>query len=216
MRFSSYALPALAANLVAAMPKPQDIDLDMVIDTPDPTFSEAVGVAAQTVTYDTASVIAAATSAVSSVSIEISDVLSQTAVVSKRAAATTCAPQPSGATSAPTYAADADNAANFLANTYYASVASAAPTPAGYSQAFVAQQASNQAYADMVSFLQSNFELTYKSVSATWDLIHSTLTTLTHVHSDALPRMDVSQSTCISNVTHLVNFRIFPLRPNHS
>ncbi|KAG9868242.1 hypothetical protein KCU77_g370, partial [Aureobasidium melanogenum] len=149
MRFSSYALPALAANLVAAMPRPQDIDLDMVIDTPDPTYSEQVGVAAQTVTYNSASVIAAATSAVSSVSIEISDVLSQTAVVSKRAAATTCAPQPSGATSAPTYAAGSDNAANFLANTYYASVASAAPTPSGYSQAFVAQQASNNAFGYM-------------------------------------------------------------------
>jgi len=145
MRFSSYALPALAANLAAAMPRPQDIDLDMVIDTPDPTYSEQIGVAAQTVTYNSASVIAAATSAVSSVSIEISDVLSQTAVVSKRAAATTCAPQPSGATSAPTYTAGSDNAANFLANTYYASVASAAPTPSGYTQAFVAQQASNQA-----------------------------------------------------------------------
>ncbi|KAH0168770.1 hypothetical protein KCU67_g3338, partial [Aureobasidium melanogenum] len=149
MRFSSYALPALAANLIAAMPRPQDIDLDMVIDTPDPTFSEAVGVAAQTVTYNSASVIAAATSAVSSVSVEISDVLSQTAVVSKRAAATTCAPQPSGATSAPTYAAGSDNAADFLANTYYASVASAAPTPSGYTQAFVAQEASNNAFGYM-------------------------------------------------------------------
>lgn len=148
MRFPSYALPALAANLAAAMPRPQDIDLDMVIDTPDPTYTQAVGVAAQTVTYDTASLIAAATSAVSSVSVEISDVLSQTAVATnaKRAAPTTCALQPSGATSAPTYAANADNAANFLANTYYASVASAAPTPSGYSQAFVAQQASNNAF----------------------------------------------------------------------
>ncbi|KAH0367752.1 hypothetical protein KCU65_g4429, partial [Aureobasidium melanogenum] len=148
MRFSSYALPALAANLVAAMPRPQDIDLDMVLAAPDPTFSEAVGVAAQTVTYDTASLIAEATAAVSSVSVEVSDVLSQTAIATnaKRAAPTTCAPQPTGATSAPTYAADADNAANFLANTYYASVASAAPTPSGYSQAFVAQQASNNAF----------------------------------------------------------------------
>ncbi|KAG9944908.1 hypothetical protein KCU85_g7589, partial [Aureobasidium melanogenum] len=148
MRFSSYAIPVLAANLAAAMPRPQNIDLDMVIDTPDPTYTQAVGVAAQTVTYDTASLIAAATSAVSSVSVEISDVLSQTAVATnaKRAAPTTCAPQPSGATSAPTYAANADNAANFLANTYYASVASAAPTPSGYSQAFVAQQASNNAF----------------------------------------------------------------------
>ncbi|THV66682.1 hypothetical protein D6D17_03159 [Aureobasidium pullulans] len=146
MRFSSYALPALAANLVAALPAPQEIDLDMVLDTPDPTFSEAVGVVAQTITYDTASLIAVATAAASSVSIEISDVLSQTAVVSKRAAPATCVPQPSGATSAPTYAAGTDNAANFLANNYYASVASAAPTPTGYNMAFVNQQASNNAF----------------------------------------------------------------------
>lgn len=149
MRLSTYALSALAANLVAALPRPQDIDLDMVVDTPDPTFSEAVGAAAQTVTYDTASIIAEATASVSSVSIEISDVLSSTAVVSnlRRGAATTCVPQPSGATSAPTYAAgaDTDNASVFLANTYYASVASAAPTPSGYNQAFVNQQASNNA-----------------------------------------------------------------------
>lgn len=145
MRFSSYALPALAANLVAALPAPQEIDLDMVLDTPDPTFSEAVGVVAQTITYDTASLIAVATAAASSVSIEISDVLSQTAVVSKRAAPATCVPQPSGATSAPTYAAGTDNAANFLANNYYSSVASAAPTPTGYNMAFVNQQASNNA-----------------------------------------------------------------------
>ncbi|KAL2028265.1 hypothetical protein VTO58DRAFT_110953 [Aureobasidium pullulans] len=146
MRFSSYALPALAANLVAALPAPQEIDLDMVLDTPDPTFSEAVGVVAQTITYDTASLIAVATAAASSVSIEISDVLSQTAVVSKRAAPATCVPQPSGATSAPTYAAGTDNAANFLANNYYSSVASAAPTPTGYNMAFVNQQASNNAF----------------------------------------------------------------------
>ncbi|THX78795.1 hypothetical protein D6D05_05226 [Aureobasidium pullulans] len=149
MRFSSYALPALAANLVAALPAPQEIDLDMVLDTPDPTFSQAVGVVAQTITYDTASMIAVATAAASSVSIEISDVLSQTAVVSKRAAPTTCVPQPSGATSAPTYAAGTDNAANFLANNYYSSVASAAPTPSGYNMAFVNQQASNNAFGYM-------------------------------------------------------------------
>ncbi|THX48054.1 hypothetical protein D6D06_09315 [Aureobasidium pullulans] len=149
MRFSSYALPALAANLVAALPAPQEIDLDMVLDTPDPTFSEAVGVVAQTITYDTASLIAVATAAASSVSIEISDVLSQTAVVSKRAAPATCVPQPSGATSAPTYAAGTDNAANFLANNYYSSVASAAPTPTGYNMAFVNQQASNNAFGYM-------------------------------------------------------------------
>ncbi|KAH0335609.1 hypothetical protein KCU74_g2422, partial [Aureobasidium melanogenum] len=149
MRFPIYALPALVANLAAALPaaQPQEINLSMVLDTPDPTFSQAVGVAAQTVTYDTASLIAVASAAASSVSIAVSDVLSQTAVISKRAAtATACVPQFTGASSAPTYSAGADNAANFLANTYYASVASAAALPTGYNQAFVNQQASCNAF----------------------------------------------------------------------
>lgn len=148
MRFSSCTLPALVANLAAALPaaQPQQIDLSMVLDTPDPTFSVAVGVSAQTITYDTASLIAVASAAASSVSIAVSDVLSQTAVISKRAVTTTtCVPQLTGATSAPTYSPGDDNAANFLANTYYASVASAAPTPSGYNQAFLNQQASNNA-----------------------------------------------------------------------
>ncbi|KAG9668605.1 hypothetical protein KCU99_g7663, partial [Aureobasidium melanogenum] len=155
MLFSFYALSALAVNLAAALPAPapQDIDLDMVIAAPDPSFSEAVGVAAQTVTYDTSSVIASASAAASSVSIAVSDVLSHTVVASapaKRAVTTTtCAAQPAGATSAPTYASADDNASNFLANTYYASVASAAPTPSGYSQAFVNKQASNNAFGYM-------------------------------------------------------------------
>jgi hypothetical protein len=149
MRLSSYALPALAANLAAAMPRPQDIDLDMVLAAPDPTYSEAVGATAQTITVDPEALIASATAAVSSVSVEISDVLSQTAVVSKRAAATstTCAQQPAGASSAPTYApgADTDNVSAFRANTYYSSVAAVAPTPSGYTQSFKAQTASNNA-----------------------------------------------------------------------
>ena len=139
----------MVVSLAAALPSPQDIDMSMVLDTPDPTYSEAVGVAAQTISYDTGSLIADATSGVSSVSIAPSDVLSQTVIVSaaKRAAATvstTCLPQPTGASSAPTYPSNADNAANFLANNYYANVAQAAATPSGYTVAFTNQQASSQ------------------------------------------------------------------------
>jgi hypothetical protein len=143
-----FILPAIA-GLALALPAPQDIDLDMVLAAPDPTFSQNPTATAQIVTYDTASIIAEATAAASSVSIEISDVLSATAIVSnlKRGAATTCIPQPSGATSAPTYAPgpDTDNASAFLANGYYASVASGAAAPTGYSRTFVAQQGSNNA-----------------------------------------------------------------------
>lgn len=147
MRFSSYALPALAANLAAALPRPQDFDFSIIDAAPDPTFTQATGVTAQTITIDPQALIASATAAISSVSVDAGDVLSSTAVAqAKRAAATTCVPQPAGATSAPTYAAADDNAANFLANTYYSSVASAAPTPSGYSQSFLNKQASNNAY----------------------------------------------------------------------
>lgn len=152
MRFSSYALPALAANLAAALPapQPQDIDLSMVAAAPDPTYSEAIGVAAQTVTYDTSSLIASASAAASSVSVAVSDVLSETAVASapaKRAinTPTTCAVQPTGAPNVPTYARADDTAANFLANTYYSTAANGATTPSGYTLAFSNMQASSGA-----------------------------------------------------------------------
>jgi hypothetical protein len=148
MRFSSYALPALAANLVAALPRPQELDFDLIDAAPDPTFTEAVGATAQTITIDPKALLASATADISSVSVDAGDILSSTAVVYKRAAATpaTCAPQAAGATSAPTYAADIDNVSNFNANTYYGSIASKAPIPTGYSQAFLNKQASSNAY----------------------------------------------------------------------
>jgi hypothetical protein len=128
------------------LPRPQDIDFDMVLAAPDPTYTQDVGVTAQTITIDPEALIASATAAVSSVSVDASDVLSSTAVAHKRAAATICPSQPAGATSAPTYAANADSAVNFRANNYYSSVASAAPTPSTYALAFKNKQASNNAY----------------------------------------------------------------------
>ncbi len=79
-----------------------DIDYDLVLAAPDPTFTEAVRVTAQTITVDPQALIASATAAISSVSVDADDVLSSTAVSHKRAAATTCVSQPAGATSAPT------------------------------------------------------------------------------------------------------------------
>jgi hypothetical protein len=148
MRFSSYALPALAVNLAAALPRPQDLDFDLIDAAPDPTFTQAVGATAQTITIDPNALLASATAGVSSVVVDAGDVLSSTAVAHEKRAATTvtCAPQPAGATSAPTYAAGADNVANFNANTYYGSIASKAPIPTGYSRAFLNKQASSNAY----------------------------------------------------------------------
>jgi hypothetical protein len=148
MRFSSYALPALAAHLAAALPRPQDLDFDLIDAAPDPTFTEAVGATAQTITVDPNALLASATADISSVAVDTGDVLSGTAIAHKRAAAATvtCAPQPAGATSVPTYAVGADNVANFNANTYYGSIASKAPIPTGYSRAFLNKQASSNAY----------------------------------------------------------------------
>ncbi|KAI5197076.1 hypothetical protein E4T38_08194 [Aureobasidium subglaciale] len=84
MRFSSYALAAIAADLIAAMPRPQDIDLDMVEAAPDPTYTEILGLTAQVVTYDTTAILAEATAAITSASAAVTDVLSGTAMVSKR------------------------------------------------------------------------------------------------------------------------------------
>ncbi|KAI5197148.1 hypothetical protein E4T38_08152 [Aureobasidium subglaciale] len=145
MRFSSYALPVLAANLVAALPAPQDIDLDMVIAAPDPTsYSEAVGVTAQTITVDIAAAAAQATAALSSVSVDAGDVLSSTAIVQAKRAAATCVPQPTGAVSA----SSPDTPDGFKADSRWSAAAldPAAAAPGGYVQTFSNKQASNNAF----------------------------------------------------------------------
>lgn len=54
----------------------------------------------------------------------------------------TCATQPAGASGAPTVSVDSPSA--FVSNAAFASVASAAPVPTGYNQAFVNLDASNK------------------------------------------------------------------------
>lgn len=138
---STFMLAALAA-LVAAAPHPQDIDFSMVLAAPNPTYSEAIGVSAQVVTYNAATILAAATATIADVSVVETDVAKRDAMldVEKRAA---CDPQPAGATGAPTQTTD--TAPAFASNTAFASIASAAPTPAGYSNTFTNLNASNNA-----------------------------------------------------------------------
>lgn len=146
MRFSLATVPALAA-LAAALPAPapQEIDLDAVIAAPDPTYSEAVGVTAQVITLDATAIAAQVTSAVSSVSVDVSDVLSGTAIAKRdNAKRTACAPQPTGVAA---YAVGSpDTASAFAAAASFSSIASAASTPSGYSNTFVNLNASNSAY----------------------------------------------------------------------
>ncbi|KAH0289685.1 hypothetical protein KCU84_g18009, partial [Aureobasidium melanogenum] len=141
MRYS-LAVPAFAA-LAAALPAPQQIDLDMVIAQPNISYTTT----ASSVTIDVTSIAAQATADITSVSVDISAIATQTplAVIEKRSA---CAPQPTGVTgdyAPPTNTAD-DTVAAFAANTAFAAAALSAPTPSGYSNTFTNLNASNNAY----------------------------------------------------------------------
>lgn len=48
-------------GLACAAPRPQDIDLSLAEALPEPTYSEAVSVAAQVVTYNISTVLSSAT-----------------------------------------------------------------------------------------------------------------------------------------------------------
>jgi hypothetical protein len=136
MRYS-LAVPAFAA-LAAALPAPQLIDLDMVAAQPNISYTTT----ASSVTYDATSLAAQATLDITSVSVDLSAIATQSplAVIEKRAA---CAAQPTGVSGA--YAAPAqptdDTVSAFAANT--------APVPSGYSNTFTNLNASNNAYGYM-------------------------------------------------------------------
>ncbi|GAB7357372.1 hypothetical protein MBLNU459_g8315t3 [Dothideomycetes sp. NU459] len=138
---SFFAIPAFAA-LAAAIPaaSPQDIEFDLVIAAPNPTYSTEIGVSAQIVTYNPTAIASAVVAEISSDSVAETD-------VAKRVKRTACAPQPSGATGAPTVSPDTPAA--FQSNAAFASVASSAPVPSGYSQTFTNLGASNNAYGYM-------------------------------------------------------------------
>ncbi|THV51538.1 hypothetical protein BGAL_0107g00100 [Botrytis galanthina] len=111
----------------------------MVEAAPDPiTTGPPVGVPAQSVAYNASTAIVAATQAVASQSVAISDAANALKV--KR---TACEAQPAGATGALAYASDSPSA--FLANPGFSDAASAASTPAGYTQSFQNIKASNNA-----------------------------------------------------------------------
>lgn len=147
MRYS-YILPAFASLAFAL---PQDIDLDMVIAAPDPTYTTSVGLTAQVVTYDTTSILAEASAAASSISIAVDNVASTTVDVAATAEATAdakvkraaCDPQPTGFAA---YALSSDTAADFRANGSWASIASAQPVPTGYARTQLNANGANSAY----------------------------------------------------------------------
>ncbi|KAI5272739.1 hypothetical protein E4T47_04101 [Aureobasidium subglaciale] len=144
MRYS-LAVPALAA-LAAALPAPQEIDLDMVIAQPDISYTTT----ASSVTYDATSIAAQATEDITSISIDLSAIATQTAVVARRNVGkrAACAAQPTGVASFTVNTPD-DTASAFAVNSAFAAAASAAPVPSGYSNTFTNLNASNNAYGYM-------------------------------------------------------------------
>ncbi|KAK5118683.1 hypothetical protein LTR85_007889 [Meristemomyces frigidus] len=122
----------------------------MVDAAPNPTYSTALGVSAQTVTYNPTTIVQAATADITSVTVEVTDVATSTpGGVEKRSVTTaatsgcsTAAAQATGAGPVPS----PDTASAFLAYPSFSAVASAAPTPPGYTNTFTNQQASNNAY----------------------------------------------------------------------
>ncbi|KAG9962253.1 hypothetical protein KCU61_g4966, partial [Aureobasidium melanogenum] len=120
MKISLAALPILAASLAVALPAPQEINLDMVVAIPDPTYTESVGVTAQIITYDPTVLAAQATEAVSSTSVDIRDSVSNIAADRKGRRAA-CAPQPTGVAA---YAVtNPDTAVAFTSNSTFSSKA---------------------------------------------------------------------------------------------
>ncbi|KAI5242789.1 hypothetical protein E4T43_04582 [Aureobasidium subglaciale] len=146
MRISLAALPILAARLAVALPAPQDLNLDMVVAIPDPTYTELVGATAQVITYDPTVLAAQATEAVSSISFDDRDSDSNTAAArnGRRAA---CASQPTGVAA---YAVtNPDTAVAFTSDSRFSSKAMNAQTPSGYTMGFQNFNASSSAYGYM-------------------------------------------------------------------
>ncbi|KAF7927880.1 hypothetical protein BELL_0177g00210 [Botrytis elliptica] len=140
---SSLVTVAALMGMTFATPVPQDIDFAMVEAAPDPvTTGPPVGVTAQSIAYDASTAIIAATQAVASQSVANSDAANAPKV--KR---TACQAQPAGATGAPAYASDSPS--GFLANLGFSDAASAASTPAGYTQSFQNLKASNNCVVPM-------------------------------------------------------------------
>ncbi|KAI5247112.1 hypothetical protein E4T42_06060 [Aureobasidium subglaciale] len=139
MRYAALALPAIVANLAAALPRPQDIDLDLVIAAPDPTYTEIPGASVQIVTYDTSSILAEATAAASSLSIAVTNVATATSVANVKRNA--CESQVAGV-----YSYQTDSASAFRADPRWASMASNVPVPTGFVQTQTNANAANSAY----------------------------------------------------------------------
>jgi hypothetical protein len=136
----SILLAPAIIGLVVAAPAPQDIDFDLAYALPNPTFTQAIGVTAQTVSYNPTTVYAAAAAQVTQTDIDSDAAVATDAVsVIKRAAA--CATQPVGYGPVPS----PDSVSAFYALPAISETAIAAPTPSGYVKQFENLRGSNNA-----------------------------------------------------------------------
>ena len=123
-------------------PMPQGMELGVLQALPSPsTYTVAIGVAAQTVSIDQASIIA------SVVSVLTENPTATTLGLQKRTPVATSVchngkSQPTGAGPVPS----PDSVSAFLAYPAFSSAATSAPTPSGYALAFQNLRASNNAY----------------------------------------------------------------------
>jgi hypothetical protein len=147
------AVTALAVCIAFA--NAQTFDMDMILAAePIPTPSIPVVYVTgdnPTTTASATTVLYVESQAAASVSSEVLAAASSTAL--DKRAASSCVPQPTGIS----YNSSPDTASAFLADGYYSSVASAAPTPAGYVNTFTNLQASNNAYGYYVAFISQRY-----------------------------------------------------------
>lgn len=137
-------------GLVVAFPRPQEIDIEFVVDQPDPTYTiDVIAAASQVVSYDQTSVLAQVTDAVSSMSIAETDVATSVPMATVDAAASmslakgtasACASLNPGATGAPVLTTD--DPLSFVSSPAFASAALKAVTPQGYANTFTNLNAS--------------------------------------------------------------------------
>jgi hypothetical protein len=131
-------------GLACAAPRPQNIDFSLADALPDPTFSIAVGVTAQVVTYDASAILSSAASQITATVVNTAAaVIATTDAASnqKRDACSAQPAQPSGYGPVPS----PDTPSAFLSYSSFAAAATGAPVPSGYTQEFSNLQASNNA-----------------------------------------------------------------------
>ncbi|KAI5203461.1 hypothetical protein AUEXF2481DRAFT_25966 [Aureobasidium subglaciale EXF-2481] len=186
------AVAAFAACVAFA--NAQTFDMGMILAAePVPTPSVPVVYVtgdAATTTASATTVSYVETQAAASVWSEIvAEAAASSTTLGKRAAST-CVPQPTGIF----HNSNPDTASAFVGDAYYSSIASAAPTPAGYVNTFTNLQASNNAYGYLGFQLLKTYDT--QLCSQQCDKINGCLAFNVYFERD--PSVDPNDSSCSS------------------